>query len=543
MTAALRVVAGLVAALALSLLLAAPASAHAALVSTDPVDGAVLPSAPDSVTLTFNEPVVLPANGVEVHDATGADVVTTARIADTLVEVDLPEGLGLGSYLLTWRVVSADGHPLAGSLSFSVGQPSTGIEAPETSSDSAATARLRSGIQGLQYVGLLLATGLVVFAGWVLPRPARAALPRRVRAVGIGAGVLAVLSAVALVPLSGAERLGAGIAGLGRAAAWDPGLVGTEWLALVLVTVGLAVALPALGGRRRSALFGAALALTGPSLVGHTRSVDPEILLVLVDLTHLVAGALWFGGLVGLALVLPSVSGRDGLGAQVLTRFSVVAASALVVLVAMGGLLSWRILGSWANLFHTDYGLVLLFKSGVVAAAVAVASINHYVLLPRVRAAAGRHDVRRAARLTRRAVLAEAALLVVALLATGFLTGQTPHDEAPPAAAPGGTVSRTVALDDVQVLARLTSDTAGPNSVEIELTDRAGRPVRTVDLPEVRLRSTEVDLGTLSVTRTGEGSWAAAVVLPGPGQWDVQVSVPLSRYERPVTTLALSVSG
>lgn len=542
--------AGLVATLACSVALASPAAAHAALIGTDPADGAVLPVSPDGVTLTFNEPVVLTPRGIEVLDAAGSPVASTARTEDALVEVDLGETLGAGTYVLAWRVVSADGHPLSGSVTFSVERPSAAVDVRAASAEPAATDRLRATVQGLEYVGLLLLAGLAVFATWILPARARARIPRRLGILGGVAAGLALLAAAALVPLSGAVRLGRSASAVATDAAWDPGLVGNELLALGLVSLGCAIAAGALAlpagptGRARRAvlLLGAALALGAPTSVGHTRSRDPQALLVLADLTHLAAGAVWFGGLVGLVLVLPGLSRHDGLAAEVLSRFSAFAAVTLVALVAMGGVLSWRILGSWDNLVHSAYGLLLLAKVAIVLAAVAVASANRFLLLPRVRGATRRRDARRASRLTRRAVAGEAALLAVVLLVTGFLTGQTPHDAAS-SLAQRGVLSRTVTVDDLQVLARLTADAAGPNTIEVELHDRAGRPVETAGPPSVSVRSTRVDLGTVPVTTTGKGAYRAPVVLPAPGRWEVQVSVPLSAFERPVTTLALTVAG
>ena len=96
------------------------ASAHATLIRSEPADGAVLDEAPQRLVLTFNEPVsplvlrLIAADGT----ATPLDRVT---LADQTVTVDLPPALGDGSYVASWRVVSADGHPIGGSVVFSVG--------------------------------------------------------------------------------------------------------------------------------------------------------------------------------------------------------------------------------------------------------------------------------------------------------------------------------------------------------------------------------------------------------------------------------------
>jgi copper transport protein len=119
---ALAVVAGVLLALAG----AGPAAAHAELLSTDPVDGAVLADAPAEIVLTFNEPVVVRDGAVRLFTGAGRDVDARPRAVDTRVVIGLPDRLPDGTYVLSWRVVSADSHPVAGGFSFSVGAPDAG---------------------------------------------------------------------------------------------------------------------------------------------------------------------------------------------------------------------------------------------------------------------------------------------------------------------------------------------------------------------------------------------------------------------------------
>ena len=116
----------LVAAVAAALVLAwaPPASAHATLIDTDPDEGAVLESAPDLIRFTFNEPVRGVPDGVHVFDAEGASIGSSSRTSDTDLLVTLDEEPGEGSLIVAWRVVSADGHPISGTLTFAVGAPS-----------------------------------------------------------------------------------------------------------------------------------------------------------------------------------------------------------------------------------------------------------------------------------------------------------------------------------------------------------------------------------------------------------------------------------
>ena len=106
---------------------AAPAAAHASLESTDPAAGAVLDGSPDAISLRFSEPVEVQAGAVRVFDGRGE------RVDDGAVERDgttvrLPVDLDDGGYVVTYRVVSVDGHPISGGFTFRVGQQAEEVQ-------------------------------------------------------------------------------------------------------------------------------------------------------------------------------------------------------------------------------------------------------------------------------------------------------------------------------------------------------------------------------------------------------------------------------
>lgn len=97
----------------------APAGAHAALVSTDPEDGAVLDAAPSTVTLEFNEPVTRSEVVVTAPDGSAVPVEVAARDRDVVATLGRSGEDGQqGTYTVAYRVVSADGHPITGTSTF-----------------------------------------------------------------------------------------------------------------------------------------------------------------------------------------------------------------------------------------------------------------------------------------------------------------------------------------------------------------------------------------------------------------------------------------
>ncbi len=540
------VVAGLLCALAV-IGPAGPASAHATLVSTDPADGAVLDAAPQQAVFTFSETVSLPEGGVSVYDAKGDPLDADATAQDTEMTVDLPGDLADGTYVVAWRVVSADGHPVAGSLTFSVGRASGVVRAPETDPPSEGGTKVPlSIVQGLGYLGLLLAAGLTVFLVLLLPDDNKAGRARgRLLALRRAAAWVAGAAALLALPLSsGYQR------GLGLLEALNP----VEWAApstndlisagLVLAGLIVVVGSPASGlttrGARALPLLGVAALVTAPALAGHSRAFPPELPVLVTDIAHLLAGSVWLGGLVGLAITLPTMAGRAASAADLLGRFSSAAAGTLALLVGSGALLAWRIVGSRDNLFGTGYGRLLLVKLAVVAVAIGVAAVNRYLLLPRTRRAAGFGDGQAAAGAVGRAVTVESGVLVAVLLLTGFLANQPPRPE--PLAVPDGrTGVATGSLGELSVLGTLAPRARGQNVLRVQIQDASGEPVAYDARPVVSVRSDDVDLGEVTLRSVATGTFEADVVIPTDGVWTVGVGLRLSRFDNPVTTLEFDV--
>ena len=520
---------------------AAPASAHATLISTDPDEGEVLTTAPDEVTFTFDEPVTLAADGVQVFDATGAPVASESSGRDTVITTDLPDVLDDGTYVVVWRAVSADGHPIAGSLSFSVGEASLRVVAPAVPDDVGGSVRWAlSAAQGLGYVGLLTAGGLVLFLGWITAGTRLDAhVRRRLHRLLVGSTALVVGAGLVSLPLVAAYQQGAGWAGV--AAVPDLALVDDHLVVLGLQVAALLAALRLLA-RPRFAVLAATAAVVAPALVGHSRAVDPVWLLTTTDALHLVVGAAWLGGLVGLAAILPSLGGRPRDAARALTRFSEVAAALLVVLAVTGTLMGWRILGGWAPLVETGYGRLLLVKVGIALLVAATAGWNRWRLLPAVHSGVG-HDAQRSAVVrVARAVRAEAVLLVALLGVTGFLVNLSPRADAESRAAVGSRVEAGP-LGESRVLATLVPGRQGPNTLTLQVQTADGEPVDGFSAPVVAVRSdgAAVDLGVQPVTPTDVGTYAVDVVLPAPGTWSVQVSLRAGEFDNPVTTIDFEV--
>ena len=181
-----------VAAVAVLWSLASPAWGHATLVSSTPADGDRLPAAPATVGFTFSEEVTTGLGGIVVldRDANRMDRGVTTRPAPNQVRADLVADMPNGTYLASYRVVSADGHIITGAIVFAIGEEldAAAVQGLVTTDNPVVTATSAVGNFAL-YAGSLTAIGLAVFMTLVASAgPDRRRLASGVRlAVGLAA--------------------------------------------------------------------------------------------------------------------------------------------------------------------------------------------------------------------------------------------------------------------------------------------------------------------------------------------------------------------
>ena len=229
-----------------------------------PARGAQLHRAPAQVEFRFDESVEANFGALRVFDGRGREVQTGAAFhpggrGDT-VAVRLRSGLGDGSYTATYRVISADGHPVSSGFVFSVGHAAPPSESVDTllagANAGPATTTALAVARGVQYGAIALGVGTVVFLLWCwLPLLAAAGgawdaaagpFARRTDWLLWAAIAAGVLSAAAAILLEGAVGLGASFWDAARPHVVNETLhtrFGTAWGLGLLAWVAAAVAL------------------------------------------------------------------------------------------------------------------------------------------------------------------------------------------------------------------------------------------------------------------------------------------------------------
>lgn len=409
------------------LLLAPSASGHAAFLGSQPAPGVRLESTPPQVTLSFTEPLNARLSRASLTAISGGarPRVEVRASADRLLLVaqrDLPAG----AYRVRWHTVSTeDGHALEGSFSFGIRAAAAGSEHLIEQSPLARSGWLRVLLRALFYVAaLLFVGGLLLSAIWAgRSRPtdgSGAARERRQRRVLIDAGWTAAGLAVA-VALAEASDAAGGLSLDGTRDFFAGSLAGVGRAAAVLLLAGAALV------AARLPRAGAALGLSAFAAVaasGHAASASPRALSIVNDWLHLIAGAVWLGGLAFILLVwAPQLradrrSAHRALERDVLPAFGRIALPAFLLASATGAVSLLAHLGHLSALWQTGYGRVLSVKILLVGAIAAVSYVHALRLRPRL--AAGPPDGRLAVRHWR-LVRSEPALAVGVVAAVAVL--------------------------------------------------------------------------------------------------------------------------
>ena len=515
------------------------AAAHAGLVRSDPASDQVVQTAPRTVTLTFSESVETALGAIRVFDASArrVDGGDTTRAGGNAVSTRIDQTLARGSYTVSWRVASADGHPIDGAFVFHVGAPG---ERPEGVAGQVAqrppTAVARAG-DAARFLNLVLvialiggiAVNLMIFAG------RDPEIERRLWYVIAGIGFALSIVAAATIVLYAAQIAGSGLGETTNGTALSA-VLGTRFghvrLAQLVVAEVIAIAAvwaPSPGGarwlKRGIAVLAAGLAVT-PGLSGHAGASGA--LAVVADAGHVLAASVWVGGLamVTLGLALAGDRRRELAGA-VFPRFSTLALWGVAVLLVAGTVGGLTQVDRLSALWETTYGKLLLAKI-----ALAMVLIGFGVMNRRAVRRLGQSPGSGTGVLTRlqRSVAVEFALMAVVIGVTSALITKPPAKAI--AAAQPVAVSASGRIGDLDVRLVVDPGATGSNAVNAYLT-RSGTP-QTVDEVTVTARPKVGDIGPfrLIATPSDSGRYVTPELqAPVGGLWTFEVAVRRGEFD------------
>ena len=586
---------------ALALAVAAPpAFAHATLEGTEPARGSTVQEQPKAVVFHFSEAVEMNFSSVHVYDATGDVVDDGAPVHPDGVTSDVSIGLqpelAHGTYTATYRVISADGHPVSGGFLFSIGE--AGAAPAKTVAELAGAANAGSETttafavaRAVQYGAIALAVG--AFAFFLLPwlgglRAVAGAGREWQETAEAFVSRTGVVFAIAVV--AGLVSGGAGIVLQGQTASGGSLLdalswsvvrqvlethFGSIWGARLLVwlalggTVLLAYLRGAMPVMRPATLSSDGLALPrsfgnrgylgvmlvllallalSPAVAGHADAQNPTAILLPSTTLHVVAISVWIGGLAMLVFVLRGaispldLVNRGRLLASVLVRFSTIAGVCVAVVLLTGIVQSFVYVRNLDNLLDTEYGQILLAKILVFVVMLAIGGYNRQRSVPRLRKIAdGGETPGRAGVLLRRALRGEVVLAVVVLAITGALAGFAP---ATAYSTPTGPFATTDMIGPAQIQLTVEPARVGTNLIHLYLLDpKTGAQWDRAKEVRIKLAQPEKDIELDATTRKGgPGHYVVdTALLSSDGTWHVQVTARVSEFDEYSKTIEVPV--
>lgn len=556
------------AAIAFASLLLMPArhaEAHALLEQSDPPVNARLQDAPTQVTGLFTESLDNRLSSLEVLDGTGERVdagETAFGPEDNRMSTAIPETLAPGFYTVVWETLSSvDGHLFKGSFPFTVlNEDGTEPSGPRFEAAIGGYGGAKPGWVITKWASLLasaMLVGSLAFVAWVVrpaSKEAEGALKQGVRNVSRRhLALLAWPSAGALV-LTGISELVLKANDIGGLGSIDDALNtdwGEHWVQRQLVLAATAVALFSAGqlwrsGRSRLSETAVWAALAGGlayqllvAMVSHAGGVPGSFWATGADSLHLAAASVWVGMLAALGLLLwwsyrtLAGSERASVVAPHFQRFSTIAATSVVVMLASGTFNGLAQVPDLGAMFDTAYGRTLLIKLGVMALLLAVAGGNAFLLRPRAVDEGGSGVW--SPRLTT-AIRVELGLAVVVLLAAAVLiqypTSRVVRDAESAAEAqeqPQAVVGfeELVQASDLDVSLTIAPNSVGTNSFRVFLFGSTGEVTRV----RLRFNPPDPELGPSEIIADPVGPdfpnqyRAVGAFFTQPGSWEVQVDI------------------
>ncbi len=519
---------------------ATAASAHAELISTQPADASIATTSPTQIVLTFSERVEAELGAIKMINSGGHPVAVgpaghldgkVSTIAATVPHLDV------GTYVVTWRAISSDSHPVFGSFTFQLGSgPAIDTRslraAALAGSHASGSVALGLGIvRWLVFAGAAVALGALTFLALLWPAGAGDRNVRRLLPASLGVLAAASLAGIAF---QGAYADAGALGQVMRPALWRA-IVGTRFGEAALVRTALAIALAVTVARRPALLTrrpwrtGAALAAAATigmiAAAGHaTTGVRPAVGVV-ADLGHLGALSVWIGGLVVLALSTRSVLTTVDDVKVLARRFSPIALASVGVLVT-GSVQSWRQLGDRSGL-STPYGRLLLVKMGLVAVVLLTAWTSRRLV------GAWRQGAERDVFAFGRHLGTELVVIASVLVATSALVATQPGRETA-----GGPVTVEIADKDTRLTLTIDPARHGTSAFHLYLSPPGGalQQVKAVTM-QLSLAGKGIDRLEVPLDPAGPNHFTTeSGAVPLPGRWLVTVSALLTEFDERVFT-------
>ncbi len=431
----------------------------------------------------------------------------------------MPATLPRGTQVVSYRVISADGHPVAGSLVFSIGAV-TGTPAEQLNAGYGVAGLIwltRIGV----YLGLFAGVGGVFFSTSIAQTRAGSNVVRAALIVGL-------ISAMASLGLQGLDLLNLGVGDLAISAPWKAALDTSLGPSLLIGIAAMAASLVAQQSGSLSvvrALSVLAMAGVGVSLAtsGHASTAPPQWLTRPMVFLHGVGVAFWVGALVPLV----AMARRPGSGLlPALNRFSRVAVAVVAMLVLTGLMLAIVQLESFRALVETRYGIILSIKIALVVVLLGLAALNRFRLTPALA-----NDASKTQPLVRSILIECVVVAVILAVVAGWRFTPPPRALAASVSAP---LAVHIHTENAMFQVLISPGKVGSDAFVLQLMNGDGslltarEALLTLSLPERGIEPLE-----RNAVLGADGYWhVGGVPLPYPGRWHMRIDALVTDFEK-----------
>ena len=513
------------------------ARAHAVLLETNPTDRSVVAQPPPAIVLRFNEtvqPILL-----QIRDESGAMVPADLSMIDRELRIAPRIPLAAGGYILSYRVTSADSHPVAGSFLFAVGHAPDAWAAPSIGAAATTGWAVAAGINR----AIFLAASLIAIGGTIFWLVMGGAAPMRPLVLG-GAGIAAV-AALASIYLQGGLLLDAANLRPWETELWRIGVASTRGTAALVAFGGLAVVAGALflesRERRPVAAIGTLAVIASFALSGHAATASPRWIAIPTLLFHVGVVAFWLGSLMPLLVVLNEPRARR---LAAFSRFSEIAFFVVPQLVVAGSILATLQIERRDAVFASPYGLIFAFKILLVCTLLILAACNRWILMPEMKEDSPGHADR-----FRRTIWAELGIGFAILCVTAFLSQTVPprsmaaHDTLVADAAREAGHTALIVSGTRKALLMVTPARPGRNTIRVRVFGPDKRPIDPLELtldlsnPIAGIEPLHRDLKPV-----GDSYFEyAGPELGSAGRWSVRIEALVSDFEKSIFETEVSI--
>ncbi len=507
-----------VAALSTGILIpASQALAHGELLGSEPAASSVLAESPTQIVLHFNESIEPVFESIRILDSSGNEVVDADAQRDSTdhstVRAPTPH-LEDGTYVVVWRVTSADGHPVQGAFPFYVGAEKenvTSLVATYLHSYHAdpSGSKVSAILRWIMFAGVIVLIGSLMMCG-MLAKPAD--LDQRSVIVIAGAWLFAVFgSAVALIAY-GPNATGTSL--------YNLSLLGdtmrTAFGQATAVRLGLLAATAMLFYFRRNrsprSWWLGVIALSIPmaatfSLSGHPVVQHPAWFSVSLDIVHLLAVSAWIGGIA--ILSLGGTLWYETQNGLVIRRFSRIALGAVLVVIITGVTQSWLMMDGLGSILSTNFGRTLLVKTTAVVVLVSLGALTRLTL-------------KRAGPVSVKRILGYELFIGLVVVAISALLVGTPPRQSQAAEPFTATLVRSSVIADVTI----TPTRVGQAELHLIVTPPGGALEQVVSVSaRMSLPERNIPNIPIEIFKIGPNHYAGIVDLAYSGTWDLELIV------------------